>query len=261
MIKSRTGSFAGDAESILPCGPCQARTYGFCGSVSRPDLYRLAALATVVEVARGQTFIHEGGPAEHFHVLIVGSVKLYKLLADGRCQILGFECGGSLLGLAAAERYAFSAEAIAPARICRISRKKLREIRRDYWEMEERLLDIAVGDLIKAHEQILLLGRKTAIERIASFLLFQAARPQPRGIEPPRIHLPMSRGDIADYLGMNVETVSRSLAKLRERHVIAVPNVHEIVIVDRSRLEASAHGAPHLRIPQAGWGGACSFRP
>ena len=246
----RPKSAAEDFEFVLPCSRCQVRGHGVCSVVSRDDLSRLAALATIVDVAPGQTFVDEGAPAEHFHVVIAGTAKLYRLLPDGRCQILGFECAGGLLGLAAADGYAFSAEAITPVRMCRISRQKLRKVPRDCREMEQRLLDIAVGDLIKAQEQMLLLGRKTAVERVASFLLLQTACPQPFGIKPPRIHLPMSRVDIADHLGVTIETISRSLAKLREQDVIAVPNVHEIVVLDRPQLEAIAnntsrpHGSP-----------------
>ncbi len=243
QLAPRARTFPDEAASILPCGPCPVRVFGVCSAVSRPDLNRLAGLATIVNVARRQTFIHEGAPAEHFYILTFGGAKLYKLLPDGRCQIIGFEFSGSLLGLAATEDYTFSAEAITPLRICRISRKGLRDLLRDCREMEQRLLRFAVSDLIRAQEQILLLGRKTAVERIASFLLFQTTRPQPRAVRPPRIYLPMSRSDIASYLGMNIETVSRTLAKLRNRGVIAVPNLHEVDILDRSKLKALSRGA------------------
>ena len=115
--------------------------------------------------------------------------------------------------------------------------------------MKQRLLEVAVSKLVLAQEHMVLLGRKTTIERVASFLLFQAKRPQPRGVLPPRIHLPMSRLDIADYLGMTVETVCRSLTKLAKSGVIAIPNVHEVVILDRSRLESLAQGYSLERVP------------
>jgi CRP/FNR family transcriptional regulator len=235
-----------EERAILPCDLCPVRAHGVCSAVARPVLNRLATLATIVDIPRGQMFIHEGAQAKHLYVLIAGAAKLYKLLPDGRCQIVGFDFAGSLLGLAALEDYTFSAEAITPLRICRISRKGLSDLLRDCREMEQRLLRFAVGDLIRAQEQILLLGRKTAIERIASFLFLQLTRPQPRAMRPPRIYLPMSRTDIASYLGMSIETVSRTLAKLKNRGLIAVPNVREIDVLDRSRLKALAHGATHL---------------
>src|SRR5258708_27574236 len=109
-------------ESVRPCGLCAARAFGVCSAVAGPDLPRLAAIAKIVQVSRGQTFIHEGASAEHFYILILGSAKLYKLLPDGRRQIIGFGYASSFLGLAASEIYAFGAEAIEPIRMCRMSR-------------------------------------------------------------------------------------------------------------------------------------------
>jgi CRP/FNR family transcriptional regulator len=240
---AKRGAMTDGIHSLLPCGSCEVRANGVCNGVSRPDLPRLAALATIVEVSRGQTFILEDAPAEHFCILILGSAKLYKLLPDGRRQIIGFAYSGSFLGLAVSEGYAFSAEAIEPIRMCRMSRARLQTVLSDFRTLERRLLDVAVHDLVRAQEQMLLLGRKTVSERVASFLVFQTTRPQPRDVRWPRIHLPMSRIDIADYLGVTVETISRALAKLRECGVIAIPNVHELVIIDLPRLEALAHGA------------------
>ena len=236
-------------ELNQPCGRCGARTYGVCGGVAPRDLPRLAALATIASVSRGQTFILEGAPAEHFCILIQGSAKLYKLLPDGRRQVVGFGYAGSFLGVSAPEYYAFSAEALEPIRLCRLSRRGLLRMLSDSHAMEQRLLDVAVNKLLLAQEHMVLLGRKTMIERVASFLLFQAKRPQPRGVLPPRIHLPMSRVDIADYLGVTVETVCRSLAKLAKSDVITIPNIHEVVILDRSRLESLARGFSLERVP------------
>jgi len=205
----------------------------------------------VTEFAEGQIFIHEGAAAENFHVLIQGSVKLYKLLPDGRRQIVSFKYRGSLLGLAASSSYTFSAEALSPVRICRISREKLRNILHECPQIEGQLFHLAVEELIRAQEQILLLGRKTAFERIASFLILHASSPQPPRVRPPRIHLPMSRTDIADYLGMTNETVSRVLAKLKKRGAIAIPNVHEIVILsDALLMECAKFYAHPLERPQ-----------
>jgi len=248
---ARSWSAPGCAAPVRPCGTCTLRTRGICGSVAGPDLPRLAALATIVDVARGQTFVHEGAPAEHFCILVRGSAKLYKLLGDGRCQIVSFANAGDLLGLAAADSYAFSAEAIEPIRLCRLPRRSLLATLRDFCAVEQRLLEVAVSDLVRAQERMLVLGRMTATERLAFFLAFQTRRPQPCGVSQPRIRLAMSRGDIADYLGLQVETVSRSLAQLAKRGVIAIPNLHEVLIVDPAQLEALAGGHPD-RNPGAG---------
>src|SRR5271166_3871071 len=223
-------------ETTRPCGPCMARAYGVCAAVVHSDLARLAALANIVKVSRGQVFLHEDKLADHFYILTVGSAKLYKLLHDGRRQIIAFAQVGSFLGLVASERYAFSAEAIEPSRLCRLSRSRLQLFLSDQPAMAHRLLNVAVHDLARAQEQMILLGRMTATERLASFLLFQTTCRQPRSIRPPRIHLPMSRTDVADYLGLTTETVSRSLATLKKFGAIVVPNVHEVVVLDHSAL-------------------------
>lgn len=228
---------------MLPCGPCPARAFGLCGALGHAELIRLAPLARIVEVARGKTFIGEATPAEHLCVIVVGSARLYKLLPDGRRQIIGFGFAGSLLGLAAVAGYGFSAEAIEPSRVCRLSRAGLRAMFDGARAIERRLLEIAVSELVGVQEQMLLLGRKTALERIASFLMLQRARDRARAAVQPRIHLPMSRGDIADYLGLTIETISRALAHLKSGGVIAVPNAHEVVILDTARLAALAGGA------------------
>jgi CRP/FNR family transcriptional regulator len=229
-------------RDLRPCGTCPRRAHGICGTVAGQDLLRLAALATIVDIARGQTFIHEGAPAEHFCILVWGSAKLYKVLKDGRRQIISFGYPGDLLGLAASDSYAFSAEAIEPIRICRLARQSLLATLRDLNAAEQGLLEVAVSDLVQAQERMLLLGRMTAIERLASFLAFQTTRRQARWVLQPRIRLPMSRSDIADHLGLNSETISRSLTLLEKQGVIALPNIHEVVIIDPSRLQALADG-------------------
>jgi CRP/FNR family transcriptional regulator len=108
--------------------------------------------------------------------------------------------------------------------------------------MERRLLRTAVNELVAAQDQMLLLGRKTARERIATFLLAQSVPPQP--CTPPRagFHLPMNRTDIADYLGLTIETVSRTMSWMRGQRLIALPAVADVVILDRRRLSAIATG-------------------
>jgi CRP/FNR family transcriptional regulator len=205
-------------------------------------MHRLAALAVVMEVAPGQTFIDEGDEAVHFFNVTGGMARLYKLLPDGRRQITGFARPGHFLGLAVSDAYGFSAEAVDPVRVCRFSRPKLRAVLEDFPAMERRLLETAANELVVAQEQMLLLGRKTARERLASFLLAQAADLRPCGQQGERLHLPMNRTDIADYLGLTIETVSRTMTWLKAQKLIALPTPSEVLLLDRDRLEAVAAG-------------------
>jgi CRP/FNR family transcriptional regulator len=231
-----------------PCAHCDARPFSVCSSIEDQDLARLAALAHPFAVEPGRSFIEEGDPAEHFFNVTVGTAKLFKMLPDGRRQITGFAGMGHFLGLAVSSTYAFGAEAVDPMRICRFSRSKLRTLLEDFPALERRLLEAASNELVAAQEQMLLLGRKTARERLASFLIARAdGQPlRPSGCTHPlrasKVHLPMTRTDIADYLGLTIETVSRTLTRLRGEKLIDLPSPAEIVLRDLPALESLASG-------------------
>jgi len=228
------------------CIHCGARQYSVCNVIPARDLDRLAAAAVNINVESGRSFIREGEPAEHFFNVTAGCAKLFKLLADGRRQITGFAGVGTFLGLAVSATYAFSAEALEPMRVCRFSRSKLRALLDDFPAMEQRLLEVASNELVAAQEQMLLLGRKTARERIASFLIARATLPGNCLASEPQfaeiITLPMTRADIADYLGLTIETVSRSLTRFKTEGLIEIPAAGEIRICNRAALTQMAAG-------------------
>ena len=225
-----------------PCASCAARPLSVCNAIGEVDLGRLAAFASVIEAPAGRTFISEGQPADCFFNVTAGSAKLFKLLPDGRRQITGFVGIGHFLGLAVSDTYAFSAEAMEPVRYCRFPRPRLRALLDDFPLMEKRLLEVAANELVAAQEQMLLLGRKTARERLASFLLMQSRQGLPCGSARDRFSLPMSRGDIADYLGLTIETVSRTLTRLRGEGLIELLSQSEIAVLRHHGLENVAGG-------------------
>jgi len=227
---------------VDPCGRCEARPYSVCNAIPDEDMSRLAAVAVVTEVVAGSTFIEESDPAHSFFNITRGTAKLFKLLPDGRRQITGFAGVGHFLGLAVSDTYAFSAEAIEPVRYCRFPRARLRLLLDDFPAMEKRLLEVAANELVAAQEQMLLLGRKTARERMASFLAMQSR--QGVACRQPRLRfpLPMTRSDIADYLGLTIETVSRTLTRFRSEGLIDIPAQSEVVILNRRALESLAGG-------------------
>jgi len=206
------------------------------------DLSRLAAAAVVRDIPKGETFIEEGDSASDFFNVTQGTVKLYKLMPDGRQQVTGFAGPGHFLGLAVSSTYAFSAEAIEQTRVCRFSRPKLRELLHDFPALEERLLQTACNELVAAQEQMLLLGRKTARERVASFLVARLESAIPCRNPTDTVALPMTRSEIADYLGLTIETVSRTLSKFKAEKRIATPSNAEVVLLDRPWLSGIAAG-------------------
>ena len=190
-----------------------------------------------MSISEGRAFIAEGDPAEHFFNITAGTAKLFKLLPDGRRQITGFASIGSFLGLAVSVTYAFGAEAVEPVHLCRFSRPRLRTLIDDLPAMEKRLLEVASNELVAAQEQMLLLGRKTARERVASFLLARR--------DPPAaalVSLPMARTDIADYLGLTIETISRTLTRLRNEGLIDLPSPTRVRLLDPAGLNTLATG-------------------
>ncbi len=234
----------GPRNASDPCATCEARSVSVCNAIGDADLARLATIAVVTEVGAGQCFIDEGEPADAFFNITAGSAKLFKLLPDGRRQITGFVGPGHFLGIAVSDTYAFSAEAIEPVRYCRFHRGKLRALLDDFPLMEKRLLEVAANELVAAQEQMLLLGRKTARERLASFLLLQSRQGLTCGHARRRFTLPMTRNDIADYLGLTIETVSRTLTRLRNEGLIEIAVQSDVLVNNPRGLEELAGGLP-----------------
>lgn len=229
------------------CAKCEQRAISVCNSIPDEDLHRLAAVATTITVQAGQGFIEEGEHAGSFYNITAGTARLFKLMPDGRRQITGFAAPGTFLGLAAQAAYGFGAEALEPMRLCRFSRVALAGLMEDFAGLEHRLLEIACSELVLAQEHMLLLGRKTARERLASFLLARGAMSTdcplaPRFNQHRLVALPMSRSDIADYLGLTIETVSRTLTRLKTDRLIALPGAHSIDLLDPARLKMIADG-------------------
>lgn len=224
------------------CADCGIREISVCQSLAPLELERLRAIVSTTHLEAGRSLIHEGDPADSLFNVVSGAVKLYKLLPDGRRQITGFLFPGDFLGIALNDTYVYTAEALADLRLCRFPRRRLEALLVELPALEHRLLGEVATELVAAHEQMLLLGRKTARERVASFLLMLARRAERHGRSGWLLPLPMSRIDVADYLGLTTETVSRTVTQLRQAGVIAAPNRSDIEILDRTTLEKLSEG-------------------
>lgn len=224
------------------CGTCGVRRTSVCDAIPDADLARLSGAAVLGVAKAGTTFIREGDPAAAFFNITAGAARLYKALPDGRRQITGFAAPGHFLGLAISDNFAFSAEAIATVEYCRFPRARLRALIDDYPAVEQRLLKVASAELVAAQDQMLLLGRKSAREKMASFLMAQSRLGSVCQYSPMRFTLPMARGDIADYLGLTIETISRTLTKFRTEGLIEIVNTVNVVIRDKAALGALADG-------------------
>ena len=223
-----------------PCAACKVRELTVCSAVSRNELDRLAALVTPVDVEPQQTIFYEADPADHVFNVTAGAVRVSKLLPDGRRQVTGFLFPGDFIGLAHEADYIYTAEAITPGGLCRFRRADFDKALEQFPRMEKRLLGKASNELATAQDQMLLLGRKTAKEKIASFLLMLSRRAADRGQPGNPVELPMTRGDIADYLGLTVETVSRTFTSLRKDGYIELSNPQRVQLLRSDDLDELA---------------------
>jgi CRP-like cAMP-binding protein len=192
----------------------------------------LEQLGTVVTLRRHGQLFFCGDPADSYYKVLSGAVRGCRLMADGRRHITDFFLPGDFIGLDAEGGYSFVAEAVTGTTVVRYPRAKVDALTASNPQIAKCLVDIMRADLAAARERIALLGHRTAMERIASFLLHVAER-----CGDDQIRLPMTRSDIGDYLGLTIETVSRALSQLKYDGIIRQKNLHEMSIADRPGLE------------------------
>jgi CRP/FNR family transcriptional regulator, nitrogen fixation regulation protein len=181
--------------------------------------------------ARNAEIYGEGEPADYLYKVISGTVRTYKVLADGRRQIGAFYMVGDVFGLEVGDEHTFSAEAITDAKVLVVKRGTLVALAERDSDVARQLWTLTGRELSRVQDHIMLLI-KTAQERVAGFLLEMAARASKDGA----VELPMSRQDIADYLGLTIETVSRTLTILEKAAAIELPSSRRIVLRNRSAL-------------------------
>ncbi len=190
----------------------------------------------------GELIVEEDATVRQVANVLSGTIKLFKLLPDGRQQITGFLFAGDFLGPMLSGEYATFAEAVNRVELCLFDQDRLRE-RMDAWpHLERRLFEDATATLDRALDWMLLLGRKTASERVASFFVMLADRVGTQQDGSAVIDVPMSRSDIADYLGLTMETVSRQISALKRAGVIRALSQHMIEVLDLPALRRIAEG-------------------
>jgi CRP/FNR family transcriptional regulator len=227
-----------------PCQGCEVRDKAVCGVLDCARLEQFRNLGWTLKLGAGQTLFHEGDPATRVFTLTSGTLKLYKLLPDGRRQVTGFMHPGDCLGMSMDDEHALSAEALEDAQLCWFPRSRFDDFVEEHGSMERELYRMAAHELGAAQQQMVLLGRKTASERLASFLLLLARRSKQIPARSANlVRLPMSRSDIADYLGLTKETVSRVISSFRRDRLIRLRAVDEIEIVNEAGLEQLAECA------------------
>ena len=195
-----------------------------------PILQALFLPQVVETFAPPRAIFSEGDKASHvFHVL-EGCLRLYRIMQDGRRALLGFSYAGELLGVSFRNIYPFTAEAVTPVRLRRLARPRFHELIDGSRDLRAQLLTEIASEMTAAQDQIMRLGRTGADERVATFLLHLAQRTGADAVTPVEIDVPFGRLDIADYLGLTVETVSRELSKLKRDGLISMRGPHKIIL-------------------------------
>jgi CRP/FNR family transcriptional regulator, nitrogen fixation regulation protein len=194
----------------------------------------LEPLGVVRSFQRDQEIYAEGEPANYCYRVITGAVRLVKLLEDGRRQVIEFLLPGDHIGFDLLPEHEFSAEAVTDTTLKSYSRRRVEALAEQNQSVARWLRDQTARDLRRAQSRMVSLGRKSAAERIAGFLVEMAERTRGTGAA---LNLPMARTDIADHLGLTVETVCRTLTRLKQTNTIAVA-CGKISISNRLQLEA-----------------------
>jgi CRP/FNR family transcriptional regulator len=174
----------------------------------------------------GEALFWEGDQAGHIFDVLEGVLRVYRIMSDGRRAIMGFIHPGEVLGVSFQNRYLFTAEAVTDVKIRRFARGRFFTMINESPALRPQLFAILCDEMSAAQDQMLLLGRKTAEERVVSFLLTIHRKSATDG----EIEVPMSRQDMADYLGLTMETVSRMMTSLTRRGLIAAGARHTVIL-------------------------------
>ncbi|MGO4572101.1 helix-turn-helix domain-containing protein [Microvirga sp. 2TAF3] len=178
----------------------------------------------------GQAIFWEGDPATGTFRIHEGVLRLYRILPDGCRAVTGFAFAGDVLGIAFHDRYSYTAEAVTNVRYSRFSRERLRKLASESPALQHELFEVVADELSAAQEQMILLGQKSSEERVASFLLKNGLRVYGSDKKTIDFELPMTRLDMADYLGLTIETVCRSLTKLKQAKLVSFRGRHRVTL-------------------------------
>ncbi|KKB08991.1 Crp/Fnr family transcriptional regulator [Devosia chinhatensis] len=226
-----------NSEVPVLCQSCEARHQGICGALNGEQLLALSKATRRVRREPGEELIADAMPINAFSNVLRGVVKLTKVLEDGRQQVVGLQFAPDLLGRPFAAESRVTAEAASAVDLCVIPRPALESLMKDSAPLEHRVMMQALRELDEARDWMVTLGRKNAAEKVASFLFMIASHIDPTDeTVASKFDLPLSRADIADFLGLTIETVSRQISKLKADGVIEIVNYRHITVPDLARL-------------------------
>jgi CRP/FNR family transcriptional regulator len=224
------------------CRSCEARHRGICGALNPEELRNLAAYTHKAHHDAGSELIGEATPIDSYANVMKGVVKLTKGLEDGRQQVVGLQFAPDFLGRLFGRESTIGAEAASDVDLCVVPRTALEQMIAETPALEHRLMQQTLRELDEARDWMVTLGRKSAEEKVASFLLLIATHADPTGGGPVSFDLPLTRTDIGDFLGLTIETVSRQLTRLKQKGAIRLSSLRHVEVPDLGRLRELAGG-------------------
>ena len=228
---------------VTDCASCVVRNRAICASLDADELALLGKLGRRQRVKAGHTLLWEGDDAPVVANVLDGVLKLVVAAADGREQIVGIVFPSDFIGRPFGKESPYSATAMTDAEVCIFNRKNFDEFASEHPDLQHKLLRRTLDELDRARHWMMLLGRKSATEKVASFLLEMSERLSGQGCDAGTrsgFELPFGRQQIADILGLTIETTSRQLTKMRADGLLDLPSRREIVINDRAAMEMMA---------------------
>jgi len=222
----------------IPCHSCPARNSPLCSVFTDTEIEDLFFLAHIRRIEAGEYLLHEEDPVRQVYNISSGALALERLASDGAKQIMAFCYAGDFIGISSGRSYSVSARALKPLTACQWQEADLQSLYKTYPKLETRVHEITARVVEAIMDQLFVLGRKKATEKIAWFLLFIETRQANVDGLSESFNMPMTRVDIADYLGLTVETVSRAFTQLKTKGLIDITDKWTITIKDRVALTA-----------------------
>lgn len=230
------------ARTSATCDGCASRLNGMCHPLDAAALDDISSDSERTRLEAKSILFREGDPALRAFSIVEGVVKLSRLLADGKQQVVGFRFPGDIIGFGTQRTYAFDAELLTAGQFCRVERGKLDQLLRRYPLMERRLLDLCLEELGRTQDHLVTVGRRSAGSRVATFLLGLSEVHRRRGLSSGELPMPMTRSDIGDFLGLTLETVSRTFAAFKRQGIVAEPGHQRLRLLDTAALARLAEG-------------------
>ena len=228
--------------SISRCEDCSSRACALCAELREEGRAHVQSCVERVHVPAKQVLVEEGSADADVVTLVDGVVIAFMSLAGGLRQVTGFHFAGDLLNWPRdSVTSRVTLQALTPASVCRIDRDRLRELCYSYPELADHLSDLASVQIDAAREHMVVLAHGTAEQRVSSFLMGLTRRTGDRRVIASSIDLPMSRADIANYVGLRVETVSRMFTRLTSAGLLSLPTPQKVVVMDHCALADRAN--------------------